>query len=164
MSTIAGIPFGRPPRSINASVSAPPSGRRGDNGQMTAHETRPLAIIDAANVVGSRPDGWWRDRRAANERLRDALESLSERGFGDISPPLRVILVVEGQAAGIAATPTVEVVTARGSGDDRIVELVAAQTDHATWVVTADRELRARVQSLGAQTIGPGSLRDQRNS
>lgn len=130
---------------------------------MTADGPHPVVIIDAANVVGSRPDGWWRDRRGANERLRDALESLCEHGFGGVDPPIRVLLVVEGQAAGITSTPTVEVESAPGSGDDHIVELVAAHTHCATWVVTADRELRARVQSLGAQVTGPGALRDDKD-
>lgn len=131
---------------------------------MTDDAGTSLLIVDAANVVGSRPDGWWRDRRGANERLRNALASLSDRGLGDITPPLRVILVVEGQARGITSLPMVEVVSADGSGDDAIAELVAAQSDYTTWVVTADRELRERVRHLGAQVLGPGSLRDERNS
>lgn len=131
---------------------------------MTDDARTSLVIVDAANVVGSRPDGWWRDRRGANERLRNALVSLSVRGLGEISPPFRVILVVEGQARGITSLPTVEVVSARGSGDEAIVELVAAQSDCTTCVITADRELRERVRHLGAQILGPGSLRDERNN
>lgn len=124
---------------------------------------RPIIVIDAANVVGSKPDGWWRDRKAATERLRDSLADLSERGlaepgFSRGADP-EVVLVVEGQARGIESSPTVEVVSAPGSGDDQIVELVAAQTDRPCMVVTADRELRRRVSALGAQVLGPRSVR-----
>lgn len=131
---------------------------------MTNDSGTALVIIDAANVVGSRPDGWWRDRRGANERLRDALASLSKYGFGGLAPPLRIVLVVEGQARGITSLPTVDVVSASGSGDDTIVELVATDPDSERWVVTADRGLRERVQSLGAQVLGPGTLRTERDA
>lgn len=130
---------------------------------MTDEARTPVVIIDAANVVGSRPDGWWRDRRGANERLRDGLSAVCDRGFGDLPAPLRVILVVEGQARGIPSIPTVEVVSASASGDETIVELVSARSESDAWVVTADRELRKRVQSAGAQVLGPGSLRDERS-
>lgn len=130
---------------------------------MTNEARTPVVIIDAANVVGSRPDGWWRDRRGANERLRDALCAVSDRGIDALAGPLRVILVVEGQARGIPSIPTVEVVSATASGDDTIVELVTARFGSDAWVVTADRELRERVHSAGAQVLGPGSLRDERN-
>lgn len=96
--------------------------------------------------------------------MRDALASLSGRGFSDLTPPLRVVLVVEGQARGITSLPTVDVVSASGSGDDAIVELVATEHDSETWVVTADRELRDRVQSLGARALGPGTLRAERDA
>ncbi|MDY6809431.1 MAG: hypothetical protein SW127_10475, partial [Actinomycetota bacterium] len=47
---------------------------------------------------------------------------------------------------------------ASGSGDDRIVELVAAQRNRPVLVVTADRELRRRVRGLGAEVAGPSVL------
>ena len=122
-------------------------------------EYRSIIVIDAANVVGSKPDGWWRDRKGATERLRDNLAHLSERELVDGDRP-HVILVVEGQARGIESSPTVEVVNAPGSGDDQIVELVAAQIDHPCTVVTADRELKNRVTALGAQVLGPRSVLD----
>ncbi|MFV2120913.1 NTP pyrophosphohydrolase, partial [Streptomyces sp. Act-28] len=57
----------------------------------------PLLIVDAANVVGSVPDGWWRDRRAAAERLRDRLVRYAADGVpGLLEGPLEVVLVVEG--------------------------------------------------------------------
>ncbi|PNG19000.1 NTP pyrophosphohydrolase, partial [Streptomyces cahuitamycinicus] len=52
-----------------------------------------LVVVDAANVVGSVPDGWWRDRRGAAERLRDRLAS---EGVPAVSGPVEIVLVVEG--------------------------------------------------------------------
>ncbi len=70
-------------------------------------------IVDGANVIGSRPDGWWRDRGGAAMRLRDQLAALAARGIGELpesagGPELerwfpRILLVVEGAAARAAA-------------------------------------------------------------
>jgi hypothetical protein len=105
-----------------------------------------LLIVDGANVVGSRPDGWWHDRAGAAARLRDRLAGRPEE----------VVLVVEGRARGIDAAPGVEVLAAEGSGDDAIVDLVRARgAGRDTIVVTADRRLRERVTALGAGVRGP---------
>jgi hypothetical protein len=118
-----------------------------------------LLIVDAANVVGSVPDGWWHDRAGATERLRDALASVPEVGLPDWPPPLEVVMVVEGAARGVASGPPVRVVAAAGSGDDAIVDLVRGQDGgRACAVVTADRELRRRVTALGAEVYGPSAL------
>jgi hypothetical protein len=119
-------------------------------------ETRPLLIVDGANVVGSRPDGWWRDRAGAAARLRDALVPLAEAGVPPgLPPPVEVVLVLEGAARDVPAVPGVTVVAARGSGDDAMVDLVAAAPGRRRVVVTADRELRSRVGALGAEVYGP---------
>ncbi|MFD6553192.1 NTP pyrophosphohydrolase, partial [Streptomyces sp. NPDC058398] len=55
-----------------------------------------LLIVDGANVVGSVPDGWWRDRRGAAVRLRDRLAGLAEAGVPGHPGPLDIVLVVEG--------------------------------------------------------------------
>jgi hypothetical protein len=127
---------------------------------------RPLVLVDAANVVGSVPNGWWRDRVGANRRLRDALAGVATQGLAsapdDLTPPLDVVLVVEGAARPVAeeeGPDTVSVVAAGGSGDDAIVDLVAAaESDRRTVVVTADRGLRDRVRALGAEVVGPRAL------
>ncbi|MEU5524812.1 NTP pyrophosphohydrolase [Streptomyces sp. NPDC047860] len=116
----------------------------------------PLVIVDAANVVGSVPDGWWRDRRGAAERLRDRLAT---EGVPGLPGPVEVVLVVEGAARGVESVPGVRVESAPGSGDDHIVDLVAEAGDRPVLVVTADRELRRRVTSLGAETVGPRTIR-----
>ncbi|ALG14334.1 hypothetical protein [Kibdelosporangium phytohabitans] len=122
----------------------------------------PLLIIDAANVVGSVPDGWWRDRFGATERLRDSLADLPATGVAGVRPPVDVVMVVEGKARGVESSDTVRVVPAStsGDGDDAIVGLVRTEgTDRTCYVVTADRGLKARVTELGAAVLGPSSVR-----
>lgn len=118
-----------------------------------------VLVVDAANVVGSRPTGWWRDRAGAAARLYEAIAG------SDIDYE-RIVLVLEGAAksgrpAGVTAR--VETVHAAGSGDDAIVD--EARTRSAAGddvvVVTADRGLRERVEDAGASCIGPSSLLDQ---
>ena len=120
-------------------------------------------VVDAANCVGSVPDGWWRDRLGATRRLRDAIDPVELCRALNLEAPPSVVLVVEGRARGVESTPTVRVVDAPGSGDDTIVEAVAELTRRggATWVVTADRGLRTRVTELGAHVVGPGTVRPE---
>ncbi|MFE9453773.1 NTP pyrophosphohydrolase [Streptomyces sp. NPDC006739] len=115
----------------------------------------PLLVVDGANVVGSRPDGWWRDRRGAAERLRDRLAA---EGLPGRAEAMEIVLVVEGAARGVESVPGVRVESAPGSGDDRIVELVAHDLGRPRLVVTADRELRRRVTGLGAEVTGPRAV------
>lgn len=132
---------------------------------------RPVIIVDVANVVGSTPDGWWKDRIGATERELARLSALALAGadsepFGQ--PGVRwfpwVVAVLEGQARDAADAPGVTVMRADGSGDDAIVAAAALAgfeeelTPHVT-VVTADRELRERVQAVGARTEGVSWLR-----
>ncbi|MFJ2635379.1 NTP pyrophosphohydrolase [Streptomyces sp. NPDC087422] len=137
---------------------------------MTSAPTAPLLVVDGANVVGSVPDGWWRDRRGAAERLRDALVPLAASGLAEDSgaPPwargrLDIVLIVEGAARGVEPVPGVRVESAPGSGDDLITEVAArsrtADPDRPCLVVTADRGLRARVTEVGAAVVGPRAVR-----
>lgn len=118
-------------------------------------------VVDAANCVGSVPDGWWRDRAGATRRLRDSIEPEGLRQTLHLAEAPEVVLVVEGRARGVESTETVRVVDAPGSGDDAIVEVVEQLADRgaSVVVVTADRGLRARVGDLGARTVGPRSVR-----
>lgn len=120
-----------------------------------------VLIVDGANVVGSRPDGWWRDRAGAARRLHERLSAT------DV-PQDEVVLVLEGEARRgrpAGRQGRVHVVHAEGSGDDAIVEevmrQVAAGDGRGVIVVTADRTLRDRVEAAGAGSRSPGWLLDQ---
>ena len=115
-------------------------------------------VVDAANVVGSRPDGWWKDRAGAARRLHEGLL------VGD-TPQDVVVLVLEGAAKGGVRPGRdghLRVVHAKGSGDDAIVDetRTAVERGDRVTVVTADRFLRARVEGLGAMTMSPSWLLD----
>jgi hypothetical protein len=123
-------------------------------------------LVDAANVVGSRPDGWWRDRAGAASRLLGRLAGLPGRTLtGPDGGPVRVarvVVVLEGQARDVplpAGADGLGVVRAPGSGDDALAETAAelAGAGDALLVVTADRGLRARLPE-GAAVAGPGWL------
>ncbi|WP_424185735.1 NUDIX domain-containing protein [Actinokineospora sp. G85] len=125
--------------------------------------TAPVLVVDCANVMGSRPDGWWRDRAGAATRLRDGLAALVAAGVPDFAGldtahPV-AILVVEGQARGIGSVDGVTVVDSPGEGDDTIVDQAAAHP--GCYVVTADRALRARCADVGAHVLGPRWLLDR---
>lgn len=118
-------------------------------------------VIDAANVVGSRPDGWWRDRAGAAARLVEQVTGAAVAGRLDG----RVTVVLEGAArAGVeersGAGHAVQVVHAPRDGDSAIVALVDSLTAAGgpVGVVTADRGLRALVEGLGSTVYGPSWL------
>ena len=115
-----------------------------------------VLIVDGANVVGSRPNGWWRDRAGAAERLHQAIAA-ADLGYDDI------VLVLEGEAkrdqpAGVDGM--VRTVHAAGSGDDAIVAEVrlCGGDGNEAVVVTADRALRERVAAAGGSCVSPSWL------
>ncbi|MEV6359302.1 NYN domain-containing protein [Nocardia asteroides] len=126
-------------------------------------EPKRVIVVDAANVIGSKADGWWRDRAGAARRLLGSIAGL----VGRLPEATEVIVVLEGAAKGAVdgdepTAPRLTVVLAERSGDDKIVEVVAAATGfEQLTVVTADRELRHRVEAYGADSVGPGWLRNQ---
>jgi predicted RNA-binding protein with PIN domain len=120
-----------------------------------------VLIVDGANVVGSRPDGWWRDRAGATRRLQEQL-------LAAVLPYDEIVLILEGKARhGIPAGQDgrLRTVHATGSGDDAIVEAVIAEAEigdgREVTVATADRVLRERVKAAGARSVSPSSLLDQ---
>lgn len=191
---------------------------------------RTVLIVDAANVVGSRPDGWWKDRLGATERLAARIDALTRAGLPaaalGLEPTNRhwwpeTVLVVEGQAraarlpeaapsgaaladagslGNVAAGVTdiaahLTIIAAERDGDQAIVDAVQAVissssspgiplesaddarpdarpasspatvgtsttpgSPHRVFVVTADRELSARVTALGGTVLGPSWL------
>lgn len=122
--------------------------------------TRPAIVVDAANVVGSVPDGWWKDRAGAAARLRDRLERFAVPGeeldlAGDVWFP-EVVMVVEGQARGIADEPgAVGLVRAEAGGDDAIVVEIERRVagEETVVAVTSDRGLRERAEHTGAAHV-----------
>jgi predicted RNA-binding protein with PIN domain len=119
-----------------------------------------LVVVDGMNVIGSGAGGWWRDRPAAQRRLHQRLAALAD------GTAATVMVVFEGPIVADLGEGTVlgvEVRWARRRGrdaaDDRIVEEAAAGAGRGpVTVVTADRDLRARVAAVGAITVGPRHL------
>jgi uncharacterized protein YaiI (UPF0178 family) len=107
------------------------------------------------NVIGTRPDAWWRDRHAAMIRLVDMLERWAAAGGEDVtvvfeqppSPPIRSTVIE------VAHAPRPR----RDSADDEIVRrLVADSTPGTVRVVTSDLWLTDRVHAAGA-TVHPAA-------
>jgi hypothetical protein len=118
-----------------------------------------VLLIDTANVVGSRPTGWWRDRAMATRRFVERVRAATAAS----RLPEPVVMVLEGAARGGVEegfADGVTVVHAPGEGDDTLARLAA--TTHAPVVlVSADRGLRARVRGSGAEVVAPGWLLDR---
>lgn len=117
-------------------------------------------VVDMANVVGATPNGWWRDRKGATERLASTLAAtVAETVHDDVVSGVltSMHLVVEGAARQANLPHEVVAVRAPGSGDDALVATVDALNDRPGQliVVTGDRELRDRVHSAtgGAAVI-----------
>ena len=116
-------------------------------------------LVDGMNVVGSRPDGWWRDRRGAMKRLIDELEAFAER-TGD-----EVAVVFDGRPFEFEGGGSVDVGFApggRNAADHAIAARVEADPDPATiTVVSSDHELVDRVRAAGADVVSSGAFRKQ---
>jgi hypothetical protein len=116
-----------------------------------------VLVVDGANVVGARPDGWWKDRAGAARRLHEQLVTADLDGD--------IVLVLEGEAKGgvrAGRDGHVTVVHAPKDGDSEIVRQAhkAADAGHEVTIVTADRLLAARVAKAGS-TVGPTWLLDR---
>lgn len=122
-------------------------------------------VVDVANVMGSRPDGWWRDRARAATNLLERLPPCVGRAVdlpdGSAAEIARVVAVVEGRATDAAAPPGIDLIRAPADGDTTIVEVAAAAADagERVVVVTADRGLRARLPG-SVTSPGPDWLND----
>ena len=115
-------------------------------------------LVDASNVIGARPDGWWRDREGATRRLITALEAFAER-TGDA-----VTVVLDAGPDDLAGAGGVEAVLAprrgRDAADDEIVRRLQAATAAGKYTVaTSDAALAARARALGAAVEGAGAFR-----
>lgn len=127
---------------------------------------RPVLVVDAANVVGARPDGWWKDRPGASERLADRLALLVQAGVpaADLHLPHThwwpgVRLVLEGEARDAAAErPGVVVERAHEDGDSAILDYLGGEPAPDATLVTADRALAAEAERRGASILSPMRL------
>lgn len=117
-----------------------------------------MLLIDAANVIGSRPTGWWRDRSGAAEKFVAALRLAVRRGH-----LLNAVVVLEGDARGGVEEGVVDEVTvihAPAGADDLLVQLASEDGARAV-LISSDRALRKRVQDVGGRTLGPRWLLDR---
>ena len=116
-------------------------------------------IVDGMNVIGSRPDGWWRDRRRAMTALVESLEQWASAEGTDVTvvferPPSPAI---ESSVIAVAHAPE----PAPNSADDEIVRLVLADSHpEQIRVATSDRTLSERVQAAGATVYPAERLRN----
>jgi len=114
-------------------------------------------VVDGMNVIGQRPDGWWRDRPGAMRRLADELAGFAA-GSGD-----PVAVVFDGRPFDLEASGVVvSFAPARGpdAADDEIARRVAADPEPGTLtVVTSDRRLAERVREHGAEVVSSGAFR-----
>jgi predicted RNA-binding protein with PIN domain len=117
-------------------------------------------VVDGMNVIGSRPDGWWRDRDGAVRKLLTRLQELASTSGDDATLVLDgrpLTDVPEGDHGGVHVRYATR--GGRNAADDRIVELVGADADPASiTVVTSDRELAQRLRDLGAGVVGARTL------
>jgi predicted RNA-binding protein with PIN domain len=113
-------------------------------------------VVDAMNVIGSRPTGWWRDRRGAMAGLVEELAGYSAA----TGEPVTVVLDSGPFAVDADGIDVRFASPGRDAADDAIVELVATDQDPSRFVIaTSDKELVRRVRELGAETMSSGALR-----
>jgi len=114
-------------------------------------------FVDAMNVIGSRPDGWWRDRHAAMKRLVGQLEDLAAAGeeitvFFERAPQP----AIESGSVEIAHAPA----AVPNAADDEIVRRLALEASPTEiTVVTSDRRLAGRARAVGARVEGSSEFR-----
>ena len=115
-------------------------------------------LVDGMNVIGCRPDGWWKDREAAMARLVDQLEHWAGQGSYEVT------VVFEQPPSAPISSPTVAIAHAPSAradaADDEILRrLLADPHPEAVRVVTSDRRLAERVRDAGAFVEPAGPFR-----
>ena len=103
------------------------------------------------NVIGSRPDGWWRDRRGAMRRLVEALEGLHDEAGA-------VVVILDGAPFDLSSD-RVDVRFASRRGPNAADDDIAAMAGAGDTVVTSDADLERRSRERGADVVGAGAFR-----
>jgi predicted RNA-binding protein with PIN domain len=109
-------------------------------------------VVDAMNVIGSRPDGWWRDRDSAIERLVERVDRWAELGEE------RVTVMLEHEPRQELGAGRVEVAWARAGGPDAADREILARlpgwlAEDEVVVVTSDRDLKTKAAAAGAEVV-----------
>ena len=120
-----------------------------------------VVIVDGFNALGSRPDGWWRDRPAAMERLVGELAGLA----GRLGPDVAVEVCFDGRPHErvVAAAGTGVTVSFAGPGANAADRMIAARVrelhgERRALVVSSDKRLGAAVKAAGGETVGAGAF------
>ncbi len=115
------------------------------------------------NVIGSRPDGWWRDRERATRRLVGQVDRWA--GLGDE----RVTVMLEREPRGEVGAERVEVAWAREGGTDAADREILRRlpdwlAEDEVTVVTSDRDLRTKARAAGAEVVSSRPFRAELDS
>ena len=115
-------------------------------------------LVDGMNVIGSRPDGWWRDRTGAMRRLADELDAFAAATRDPVS------VIFDGRPRDVGEHPHLAEVAfapgGRNAADDEIARRVAADADPSDLtVITSDKELVDRVRAAGGAVESVGRFR-----
>ncbi|MGU3652591.1 NYN domain-containing protein [Mycolicibacterium sp. A43C] len=114
-------------------------------------------LVDAMNVIGARPDGWWRDREAALAALVQRLEIFAERERAEVTVVLERPLPIRSSVLTVTSAPA----PAADSADDEIIRLLDAdEHPHDIVVITSDATLARRARGAGARIVPAGRFRD----
>ena len=103
-------------------------------------------LVDGNNVMGSRPDGWWRDRPGAMQRLVNQLDDFASATGEEVA------VVFDGRERDLQATHAH--VAFAPHADDAI----AARAEPGLTVVTSDHELARRAERRGATVVSSKRL------
>lgn len=115
-------------------------------------------VVDGNNVIGSRADGWWRDRPAAARRLLERLQCYRHR----TDDPVLLVLDVpqpgleEGDHAGVEVRYPSR--GGRDAADRRILELLDERPGQRFVLATSDRTLAEDARRRGVEVIGAGAF------
>jgi predicted RNA-binding protein with PIN domain len=117
-------------------------------------------VVDAMNVIGSRPDGWWRDRAGAVERLVGQVDRWAE------GREERVTVMLERGPREELRPERIEIAWASAGGRDAADREILARlpdwlAEDEVTVVTSDRDLRTKAEALGVTVASSRPFRTE---